>query len=74
MNCDILHSFLIVNDIADCDNEDDYAYHRDDTVDIRPSEKLNKQFYKKTENAGNSTENDCGKTKDDYKLLHDVYD
>jgi nitrate reductase beta subunit len=72
MNCDILQSSLIVNDVADCDNEDDYAYHRDDTVDTRPSEKFNKQVYKKTENAGDGPENGSGKTKDDYKLLHNA--
>ena len=72
MNCDILQSSLIVNDVADCDNEDDYTHHRDDTVDTCPGENLNEQVYKKTENACDGSKNGCGKTQDDYKLLHNA--
>ena len=50
------------DDIDDSDNEDDGAYHRDDAVDARTGEKLNKQSYEKTENADNGTKDDGGDT------------
>jgi hypothetical protein len=62
MNRDIPQPFLAVDNVADCNDEDDYAYHRDDTIDTRPSENLDKQVYKKTENTGDSPENGSGKT------------
>ena len=61
-NRDMMHSSSAFDDIDDSDNEDNGAYHRYDAVDTCTSEKLNKQSYEETENAGNGIKDDGGDT------------
>ena len=61
-NRDIIQPSLAFDDINDSDYENDGAYHGDDAVDARTSEKLNKQSYEETENGGNSTKDGDGDT------------
>lgn len=62
MNCDMMQPSSTFDDIYDGDNEDDDAYHGNDAVNTRTSEKLNKQGYEETENADNGTKDGGGDT------------
>lgn len=61
-NRDIMQPSSAFDDIDDSDNEDDGAYYGDDAVDACTGEKLNKQSYEETENAGNGTKDDGSDT------------